>query len=71
MPWIEDAGERLRMAAGAALAFKTLKHPNLVVAYVRGGEVAEGDWRGCLGSHPSSSCPSSSSFCRVPEAEAA
>ena len=26
MPWIEDAGERLRMAVGAALGFKALKH---------------------------------------------
>ena len=24
LPWIEDAGERLRMALGAALSFKTL-----------------------------------------------
>jgi TPP-dependent pyruvate/acetoin dehydrogenase alpha subunit len=48
MPWVEDAGERLRIAVGAALAFKTLQHPNLVMVYVRSGEVAEGDWRRML-----------------------
>jgi TPP-dependent pyruvate/acetoin dehydrogenase alpha subunit len=48
MPWVEDTGERLRIAVGAALAFKTLQHPNLVMVYVRGGEVAEEDWRRVL-----------------------
>ena len=48
MPWVEDTGERLRMAVGAALAFKTLQRRSLVVVYVRGGEVREGDWRGVL-----------------------
>ena len=48
MPWIEDTGERLRIAVGAALAFKTLQHPHLVMVYVRDGEVAEGDWRKVL-----------------------
>jgi TPP-dependent pyruvate/acetoin dehydrogenase alpha subunit len=48
MPWIDDAGERLRMAMGAALSFKTLGRPNVVVAYVRQGEVAKGVWRRVL-----------------------
>jgi acetoin:2,6-dichlorophenolindophenol oxidoreductase subunit alpha len=48
LPWIEDAGERLRMAMGAALSFKTLRQTNVVVAYVRGGEVAKGAWRRSL-----------------------
>jgi TPP-dependent pyruvate/acetoin dehydrogenase alpha subunit len=48
LPWIEDAGERLRMAMGAALAFKTLRRANVVVAYVRHGDVAKGVWRKVL-----------------------
>jgi acetoin:2,6-dichlorophenolindophenol oxidoreductase subunit alpha len=49
LPWIEDAGERLRMAMGAALSFKTLGQANVVVAYVRHGEMAKGAWRRVLG----------------------
>jgi TPP-dependent pyruvate/acetoin dehydrogenase alpha subunit len=49
LPWIDDAGERLRMAMGAALSFKTLGQANVVVAYVRHGEVARGVWRQVLG----------------------
>jgi TPP-dependent pyruvate/acetoin dehydrogenase alpha subunit len=48
LPWIDDAGERLRMAMGAALSFKTLKRANVVVAYVRHGEVGKGEWRKML-----------------------
>jgi acetoin:2,6-dichlorophenolindophenol oxidoreductase subunit alpha len=48
LPWIEDAGERLRMAMGAALSFKTLGQANVVVAYVRHGEMAKGAWRRVL-----------------------
>jgi TPP-dependent pyruvate/acetoin dehydrogenase alpha subunit len=48
LPWIEDAGERLRMAMGAALSFKTLGRANVVVAYVRHGEVGKGVWRKVL-----------------------
>jgi acetoin:2,6-dichlorophenolindophenol oxidoreductase subunit alpha len=48
MPWTEDAGEQLRMAMGAALSFKTLKRANVVVAYVRHGEIARGVWRKLL-----------------------
>ena len=49
LPWIDDAEERLRMALGAALAFKTLRQANAVVAYVRHGEIAKGTWRKVLG----------------------
>jgi acetoin:2,6-dichlorophenolindophenol oxidoreductase subunit alpha len=48
LPWIDDAGERLRMAMGAALAFKTLRQANVVVAYVRYSDVGKGDWRKVL-----------------------
>jgi acetoin:2,6-dichlorophenolindophenol oxidoreductase subunit alpha len=48
LPWIDDAGERLRMAMGAALSFKTLGRANVVVAYVRHGDVAKGVWRKLL-----------------------
>jgi acetoin:2,6-dichlorophenolindophenol oxidoreductase subunit alpha len=49
LPWVDDVGERLRMAMGAALSFKTLKRANVVVAYVRHGEFAKGGWRRVLG----------------------
>ena len=48
LPWISNVGERLRMAMGAALSFKTLGRPNVVVAYVRHGEANKGDWRQVL-----------------------
>lgn len=48
LPWIEDADDRLRMALGAALSLKTLKHANIVVAYVRSGELSGGVWRQVL-----------------------
>ena len=37
------------MAMGAALSFKTLGRQNVVVAYVRQGEVGKGVWRRVLG----------------------
>jgi TPP-dependent pyruvate/acetoin dehydrogenase alpha subunit len=49
LPRIDDAGERLRMAMGAALSFKTLGRANVVVAYVSHGEVGKGVWRKVLG----------------------
>jgi len=49
LPWIDDAGERLRMAMGAALSFKTLGQANVVIAYVRHGEVGKAVWRKVLG----------------------
>ena len=48
LPWIDDAEERLRMAMGAALSFKVLGRPNVVVAYVRSSGVAKGAWRRIL-----------------------
>jgi TPP-dependent pyruvate/acetoin dehydrogenase alpha subunit len=48
LAWIEDVGDRLRMAMGAALAFKTLKRANVVEAFVRAGEVSNGTWRRVL-----------------------
>jgi TPP-dependent pyruvate/acetoin dehydrogenase alpha subunit len=48
LPWVEDAGDRLRMAMGAALSFKTLKRGSLVVAYVAHDEVDKKEWRQVL-----------------------
>jgi len=48
LPWIEEIVERLQMAMGAALAFKTLKQPNIVVAYVHRGEASKKIWRQAL-----------------------
>ena len=49
LPWIEDVTDRLRMALGGALAFKTLKQANVVAAFVREGDVSNGVWRRVLG----------------------
>jgi TPP-dependent pyruvate/acetoin dehydrogenase alpha subunit len=48
LPWIDDAEERVRMAMGAALSFKTLGWPNVVVAFVRHGEMGKGAWHRVL-----------------------
>jgi TPP-dependent pyruvate/acetoin dehydrogenase alpha subunit len=48
LPWIDDVGERLKMAMGAALSFKTLGRANVVVAYVGHDEVGKGVWRKVL-----------------------
>lgn len=48
LPWIEDANDRLKMAMGAALAFKTLKQSNIVVAYVVPSEISKEVWRQLL-----------------------
>ena len=48
LPWIEDAGDRLSLAVGAALAFKAQKQANLVVAYLPRGEARGGRWRRLL-----------------------
>jgi acetoin:2,6-dichlorophenolindophenol oxidoreductase subunit alpha len=48
LPWIENVGDRLRMAMGAALSFKMLKRTNVVMAYVREGAVSNGMWRRVL-----------------------
>jgi TPP-dependent pyruvate/acetoin dehydrogenase alpha subunit len=49
LPWIDDADERLRLAMGAALSFKTLGRANVVVAYVRRSETGKSGWRKILG----------------------
>jgi TPP-dependent pyruvate/acetoin dehydrogenase alpha subunit len=46
--WIKDVEDRLRIAMGAALAFKTLKRTNIVVAYVTDREASGGVWRRTL-----------------------
>lgn len=48
LPWIEDVDDRLSLAAGAALAFKSLKQTNLVVAYVFRHQARGGRWRRVL-----------------------
>lgn len=49
LPWVEDVEERLTIAIGAAASFKALGRKDVVVAYVRHGEVAKGVWRRLLG----------------------
>jgi acetoin:2,6-dichlorophenolindophenol oxidoreductase subunit alpha len=49
LPRVDDVEERLRMAMGAAASFKALGRKDVVVAYVRNGEVAKGVWRTLLG----------------------
>jgi len=49
LPWVADAGDRLRMALGAALSVKMLGHANLVVVYVDGRELPDAVWRRVLG----------------------
>jgi TPP-dependent pyruvate/acetoin dehydrogenase alpha subunit len=48
LPWIEDQGERLKLALGAALSFKMSAQSNVVIAYVCRGSVSKGDWRRVL-----------------------
>jgi TPP-dependent pyruvate/acetoin dehydrogenase alpha subunit len=48
LPWVDDVGNRLRMAMGAALSFKTLKRGSLVVAYVGHDELGKKEWREVL-----------------------
>jgi TPP-dependent pyruvate/acetoin dehydrogenase alpha subunit len=45
LPWVNDAGNRVRMAMGAALSFKTLKRGSVVVAYVGHSELSKREWR--------------------------
>ena len=44
LPWMADAGDRLRMAVGAAIAGKAWNRGNIVAAYCRAGEVVSGVW---------------------------
>jgi acetoin:2,6-dichlorophenolindophenol oxidoreductase subunit alpha len=48
MPWVRSAEDRITLAMGAALSFKTLKKTNVVVVYVRADEIAKGAWRKVL-----------------------
>lgn len=48
LPWVDCVGDRLRMAMGAALSFKTLKRGSLVVAYVGHDELGKKEWRQIL-----------------------
>jgi TPP-dependent pyruvate/acetoin dehydrogenase alpha subunit len=48
MPLVQDAEDRLRMAMGAALSFKTLKRANLVAAYVDPDDLSSGEWKRIL-----------------------
>jgi len=49
LPWVEDAGDRLRIAMGAALSFKVLGRSNIVVAYVHNAELPDVVWRRLMG----------------------
>lgn len=48
LPWVNDVDDRLRIAMGAALSFKTLKRGSLVVAYVGHDELGKKEWRQVL-----------------------
>jgi TPP-dependent pyruvate/acetoin dehydrogenase alpha subunit len=48
LPWIDDAGDRLQIALGAALAFKTLKQSNLVITYVHNSDLPKRSWKEVL-----------------------
>ena len=48
LPWIEDVEDRLRMALGAGLAFKTLKQTSIIVSYVKRHEADGKAWRRVL-----------------------
>ncbi len=48
LPAVEDAEERLTLALGVALSFKSQKKTSLVVAYVKRGELSGGAWKRAL-----------------------
>lgn len=48
LPWIDDTGDRLKIALGAALAFKTLKQSNLVIAYAHNADLPKRSWKEVL-----------------------
>lgn len=48
LPWVEDVIDRLKIAMGAALAAKTQKRKNIVVAYVHHREASGKQWRQVL-----------------------
>jgi acetoin:2,6-dichlorophenolindophenol oxidoreductase subunit alpha len=49
LPWIEDSGDRMKMAMGAALSFKIEGRKNVVVVFVRRGEAGKAVWLQVLG----------------------
>ena len=48
LPWIDCAEDRLNMALGAALALKTQKQNNIVVAYTHHAELPKRFWKQVL-----------------------
>jgi TPP-dependent pyruvate/acetoin dehydrogenase alpha subunit len=48
LTWIDDASDRLKIAIGAALTFKTLKQTNIVVVYVHREELPKRVWKQIL-----------------------
>jgi TPP-dependent pyruvate/acetoin dehydrogenase alpha subunit len=48
LPWIDDVSDRLNMALGAALTFKTLKQAHVVVAYLQRVEIPKSLWKRVL-----------------------
>ncbi|MEO6910811.1 MAG: thiamine pyrophosphate-dependent enzyme [Edaphobacter sp.] len=45
LPWISDGSDRLKLALGAALTFKTLKQKNIVISYVLPAEISQELWK--------------------------
>jgi TPP-dependent pyruvate/acetoin dehydrogenase alpha subunit len=48
LPWIDNAEERLLLTLGAALALKTFKQSNIVVAYVHNADLPKRAWKQVL-----------------------
>lgn len=48
LPSIDDASDRLKIALGAAIAFKTLKQNNIVVVYVHNADLPKRTWKQVL-----------------------
>jgi TPP-dependent pyruvate/acetoin dehydrogenase alpha subunit len=48
LPWIDDVTDRLKIAMGAALTFRTLQQTNIVVAYIYSAEVSKKLWQKVL-----------------------
>lgn len=45
LPWIEDADDRIKMALGSAVTYKTQKLPSIVVAYLNSVELPKKLWK--------------------------
>lgn len=48
LPLVENGAERVRAAAGSAMALKTLRQPHTVVVYVRRAELTDSAWKEVL-----------------------